>query len=79
LSGFRELSTRTHPGRVSYGTLRSGWFGFVRKFGFGDLSPQSGRSCLTMLVWSMVSVHAGGAAVKSKAKAQGGRGGTETP
>ena len=25
---------RSHPGRVSYFLLRSGWFGFVRRFGF---------------------------------------------
>ncbi len=30
----RVLAVRSHPGRVSYFPLRSGWFGFVRGFGF---------------------------------------------
>ncbi len=46
---------RTHPRRVSYFPLRSGWFGFVRGFGFEALGSD-GRVCWFCSVRIFVAV-----------------------
>ncbi len=45
------LAVRSHPGRVSYFPLRSGWFGFVRGFGFvwGGCGSLVDWGCATMV------------------------------